>query len=192
MARRKSNAVDAPQSLSEALPLLGEYARLEAIISQAAAERERGIAALHDDYNAIAAPLVNELATLTLRIKAWFEANRSSLTLDKRKSIEIGGCEIGHRTGNPRLKQPKGMTDELTITWLKLQNAAWARVFIRVTETLDKAAMIKAIRLAKPSVATTALNEGGYGTAQSEAFFIQSAAPQPEAMVEIPVVGTVQ
>lgn len=192
MARRKATAVDAPQNLSEALPLLGEYARLEAIISQADAERERGIATLNDDYNALAAPLVNELAALTLRIKAWFEANRSQLTNDKRKSIAIGGCEIGHRTGNPTLKMPKGMDEALTITWLKLQDASWARALIRITETLDKAAMIRVLRLNSPSMATMWLTEAEYRTGQREQFFIQSTVPKPDATIEIPLLGTVQ
>ena len=192
MARRKSTATDAPQSLTEALPLLSEYARLEAIISQASAEREAGIAALNAEYDERAAPMLSALSDITVRIKTWFEANRAGLTGGKRKSIEIGGCEIGHRTGNPALKPPKGMNDALTITWLKLQNEPWAQHLIRVAETLDKAAMIRVLRLSEPSLATTRLKEAGYETKQGESFFIKSAAPAPEAVIDIPVSGSVQ
>jgi phage host-nuclease inhibitor protein Gam len=195
MARRKLAAVDAPQTLSEALGLLGAYSRLEAMISQAAAEREAGIAKLNDEYTAFAAPLMSELADITRQVKTWYEANRSSLTLDKRKSIDLGGCQIGHRTGNPKLKLPKGMNEVGAIAWLKSianDDAKWPLSLIRVSEALDKAAMIKALRLDKPSMATMGLIEGGFDTGQREQFFIQSLAPKPETSAEIQPEGCLQ
>ena len=192
MARRKSNAVDAPQTLAEATLLLNEYARIEALISQLSAEREAGFAKLQADYQAMAAPLGEQLGLLFKQIKPWYEANRAAMTLDSRKSVKIGGCEIGHRIGNPTLKLPPTKSEASAIAWLEAQFAeglSWPNGFIRRVKTLDKAAMIRVLRLDAPSLATIGLQDGGFLVTQREVFFIESAA-LPGVMT--PVEGTEQ
>ncbi|MFA7505281.1 MAG: host-nuclease inhibitor Gam family protein [Burkholderiaceae bacterium] len=130
-----------PRTTEQATAMLERFAVLADEIGAVEADRNAAIA----DANAIAdkalEPLLAEQGVLLTKLEPWWAKASAELTKGKRKSIELGGCMIGSRLGRDTL----GTADELepVIAWL--QKREWAAPLLRVTTTIDRAAVLKSI-----------------------------------------------
>jgi phage host-nuclease inhibitor protein Gam len=187
MARRKSPAVDAPQTLDEAISLLDRTSALMAGLSSLEADREASLAAIAAAHDAVAGPVEQELKSLFIRLKPWWEVARDQLTDGKRKSVELGGCVIGTRTANPSLKLPKGKSADEVIEML--MNFGLAQ-FCNVKTTLNKAAIIMALRQPVGLIQEMLVCDVQVSVSQAEEFFIDRLPPKAAATetVEMPAV----
>lgn len=176
MPRRKSPAVDAPQTLDEAISLLDRSSCLMASLSSLEADREASIAAIHAAHDALAGPVEIEVKSLFTRLKPWWEVASDQLTDGKRKSIELGGCVIGTRTANPSLKLPKGTSADDVIEML--MNYGLAQ-FVNLKTTLNKAAIITALRQPVGRIQEMLVCDVKVSVSQAEEFFIDRLPPKP-------------
>jgi phage host-nuclease inhibitor protein Gam len=175
--RRKAAASTAPATLDEALLLLARYAQLDAQVEELQLQAEQTIAIARATCDRLQAPLKAELKELFNRLKPWWAVAKDELTGGKRKSIELAGCQIGHRTSTPRLSL-KGAEHEV-IEDLEFLGFGWA---LRVKEELDKPAIIAALaKLGEDSPDghdARVLAGMGFTVSQTETFFIARVRPQ--------------
>jgi phage host-nuclease inhibitor protein Gam len=188
--RRKTAALDAPQSTEAATLLIGSYAEVITGIEEMRAAADHAIAQIEANRDAQIAPLDIEAKDLFRQLSRWWSVASDDVTGGVRKSVIIAGCMIGIRTATPSLKLPSGMNETGLLNWLLAQASAgarWAEVCIRRTEKIDKQTIIKVLRLDAPSMATMALKDHGLDTKQPEQFFIdrivKPATDDPE-MIE--------
>ncbi|MFN3371020.1 MAG: host-nuclease inhibitor Gam family protein [Sphingomonadaceae bacterium] len=195
--RRKAEKQAAAQTTEEAIAMLSRFADLDLALEQAAAEAERLIAQVRADRDARAEPLKAEMKALFNQLKPWWAVSHEALTDGRRKSIELGGCQIGHRTTTPRLDTGRLLTEAELIDSLEMLGfEAWA---IRVRKELDKPALIAALRRAedvRPDGSPTleaadaiALQGLGLSVQQREEFFIARIPPQDPAVEQMPSPG---
>lgn len=142
-ARRKAAAVDAPSTTEDAVKLIGNYAEAEHHATKVHAEAEEKIAAIKAERDSVLA-LLDEAQKLRFnRLKAWWSVASETLTDGKRKSVELAGALIGERTTNPKLKLPKGMTEQravdLLLEWL-------GGDYVRTVNQLDKPAILARLK----------------------------------------------
>ncbi|PZO88608.1 MAG: hypothetical protein DI623_12350 [Sphingomonas sanxanigenens] len=174
MARRTATAVDLPKSVEEAAGLLGRYAALTADIAAIDAERAIKRAEIDQDADERIARREEELKAIFARLKPWWAVAGDQVTGGKKRSAELGGCDIGIRTTPPRLvlqaKEPEMIR--------RLQGLRWSRVkeFLRTKVSLDKQAIIKEIGTGKDGH----LGMLGFTTRQTDEFFIAPIAPEHE------------
>ena len=141
--RRKADKLPAAQSTEEAIELLARYAEVDAILERSKVSLEEQIATLRAQRDRFDEGYKLELKVLFNQLKPWWAVAGEQLTEGKRKSIELGGCQIGHRTSTPALKL-EGLTEAEAIEHLEtLGFEAWA---IRTKKELDKPALIAALR----------------------------------------------
>lgn len=176
--RRKAEKLPAAQSAAEAIAMLGRYAQLQASIDARRAQSEAKIAEIRAAVDAAIAPDEAEVKALFKQVQPWWTVNAEEFTQGKRKSIELGGCLIGHRTTTPKLKLAE-ITEGEAIESLKERKLD---AFLRVTEELDKQAIIKA--LAAGDDGAMKLAELGFQVSQKDQFFI-APIPPVEPKVEI-------
>jgi phage host-nuclease inhibitor protein Gam len=179
MVRRKAPAIDAPQSLAEAIDLLEDYAALSFERDRLATDRNAAIAAIHAAHDAAAAPLEQHLKASFNRLKPWWEVARDALTDGKRKSVELGGCLIGTKIDNPSLSLPKGKSSELLISEM-ISTGETAFIVSRLS--LDRSDIIKWLRGPENSV-KEALLRWGFSTVQRDQFFIDCIPPKAPATI---------
>lgn len=194
--RRKSPAQLAPQTLEQAISLLGEYRDLIDMVDDLADERDRAIARIKGEYDLTAAPLAPKIQEIFRQLRAWWAVAAPELTAGKRKSIELAGVIIGERTTPPALQLPKGrkaedIADEL-LNW-------FGGDLVVTTNKLDKQAIIKLLRLsldpdaadpdtlAALSVRGVLIEELGLSVIQKEEFFVDR--PDKPATVEVVAEG---
>jgi phage host-nuclease inhibitor protein Gam len=179
MARKKSTTVNAPQSEAEAILLLTRYAELQAHVSKVNAAEAQHISDVKAKASALREMLETEATALFKRLKPWWEANKSELTGDARKSIELGGCKIGIRTATPSLKLPKGMNEDGAVNWLRglAKEHLWVEDLLRIKLSLDKPEILAVLRCEHRTLGTMVLSEKGFTVAQPEQFFIEPAVP---------------
>lgn len=178
MTRRKSDKLPAAQSTAEAIAILGRYAQLQASIDARRADAEAKIAEIRAAVDGAIAPDEALLKSLFKQVQPWWTVNADELTQGKRKSIELGGCLIGHRTTTPKLKLAE-ITEGEAIESLKEQNFD---AYLRVIEELDKQALIKALGAGDEAAAK--LRELGFEIAQKDQFFIAPIPPiEPKVQV---------
>jgi phage host-nuclease inhibitor protein Gam len=103
MTRVKAPALRAPTSTAEATALLAQLATVTATIAAHDAQRAASKQSIDAAADACIVPLAAEREDLFKRLQPWYEGNADELTGGKRKSIELGGCTIGHRTTPPKL-----------------------------------------------------------------------------------------
>lgn len=141
--RRKADKLPAAQSTEEAIALLARFAEVDVGIERINADAERLIADLRAGRDLQLEPLKAELKALFNQLKPWWAVAGEQLTEGKRKSVELGGCQIGHRTSTPKLTL-EGLTEAEAIENLEILGfEAWA---IRTKKELDKPALIAALR----------------------------------------------
>lgn len=187
--RRKADKLPAAQSTEEAIALLARFAEVDAGIERIKADAERLIADLRAGRDLHLEPLNAELKVLFNQLKPWWAVAGEQLTEGKRKSIELGGCQIGHRTTTPALKL-EGLTEAEAIEHLEtLGFEAWA---IRTKKELDKPALIAALRKLgatdpdgvpnADAIDAEVLSGLGLKVSQKEEFFIARIPPVEPAV----------
>lgn len=181
--RRKAAAVDAPQTMAEALALADRYVALEQAAARAQAFLDKQIADAKSTHAITMETIEPQLQTAFAGLRSWYAANAAELTKGKRRSIELGPVVLGERTGMPKLKLPKGMKADAALAWLK--GLRWTGVtgFIRTKDELDKEAMIKVLRAPNDApcdilAARELFSEHQFAVVQAEEFFVRTGEPE--------------
>ncbi len=133
--------IRAPRSLKQATELLEQFAGLQGDIDEIEANRAACIADVNARCDTAANELLKRREAIREKLQPWWAANAAELTQGKRKSIELGGCIIGTRSG----KESLGVAGDEKAIAKTLLKRAWAKGLVRVTVSLDKAAILKAI-----------------------------------------------
>ncbi len=134
-------AIRKSQSLKAAEELCTRYSENGGLIEQVEAERNAAIAAANSKADAELAPLIEEQDKIAAKLEPWWDEQAPKLTEGKRKSIELGGCIIGTRSGRASLSvagKPAEVIDQL-------KSFRWAKPLLRVTTSLDRIAALKAL-----------------------------------------------
>ncbi|MFN7400332.1 MAG: host-nuclease inhibitor Gam family protein [Sandaracinobacter sp.] len=187
--RRKADKLPAAQSTEEAIALLARFAEVDAILERSKNSLEEQIAALRAQRDRFDEAYKVQLKAIFNQLKPWWAVAGQDLTEGKRKSIELGGCQIGHRTSTPALKL-EGITEAQVLEDLEtLGFEGWA---IRTKKELDKPALIAALRklgATGPQGVPTAdaidaevLAGLGLKVSQKEEFFIARIPPVEPAV----------
>jgi phage host-nuclease inhibitor protein Gam len=175
--RRKAAASTAPATTDEAIALIARYAELDLQMEEVAQAAEAQIAALRAWRDLQAEPLKAEMKALFNRLKPWWAVAKDELTAGRRKSIELAGCQIGHRTSTPKLSLKEEEAE--VIEDLEFLGFSWA---LRVKRELDKPAIIAALaKLGEDSPDghdARVLAGMGFTVSQGETFFIARIPPQ--------------
>ncbi len=133
--RRKSAAQEAPQTLEQAVALLGQYRDLVDMVDDLADERDRAIARIKGEYDLIAAPIGVRAQDMFRQLRAWWAVAGEELTGGKRKSAPLAGVIIGERTTPPSLQLPKGKNvDDIVAVLL----AHFGDTYVVTSHKLDK------------------------------------------------------
>lgn len=157
-----------PRTTEAATTLLERFAALEGELGEINANRASCIADVNARCDTAANVLIEERDGLLAVLEPWWAKNAEKLTEGKRKSIELGGCMIGSRTGAESLAIAG---DEKALA-TKLQKRPWAADLVKVAPTLDK----KAIRKALGSALKRKLAALGFSIkAGDEVFFVDRA-----------------
>lgn len=134
-------AVRSPRTLKAATSLLERFAELDEQIAAIEAERRTALAEANAESDNLLAPLLPQREDLRAALAEWWQAAGHELTEGKRKSIALGGCEIGSRSGVATL----GFSGDEKTTVTALAKLRWARELIRVNVSVDRAAVLKSI-----------------------------------------------
>lgn len=153
-----------PASLEEATPVAARFAAIAAGKARIEAMRQAKLARVNAAADALVAPLLAEAKPLGVVLEAWF-GGLSAEQLGGKKSIDIGGCAIGTRTGSASLAYD-GKDEKVAIA--ALLKTAWGKLLVRVTPALDRTAIRKAL-VGKYKRQLTVL---GFKVVQPETFFI--------------------
>lgn len=159
-------AIRAPRSQASAVQLLERYAELDAEVVKLEAERTAAIAHVNARYDAAGAEALAERGAIADKLQAWWFKAGKGLTGGKRKSIALGGCEIGSRAGRFSL----GVEGSEEAVIAALQKREWAADLLRTRVSLDRKAVLEALdgKFARQLGKLGLLRTGG-----EEAFFIR-------------------
>lgn len=134
-----------PRTLEAATAMLERFAMLDGDRSAIEAERNEQIAKINAAADEQLVPIVEEMAAISDKVQPWWAKAAVELLPAKRKSMELGGCIIGSRTGKTVLAIA-GAEDALIAALAKLR---WGKVFAPAKPKLDKTALLKATSGAK-------------------------------------------
>lgn len=166
MTRLRAAAQRAPQSTEAATTLLERYSTVSTQIGLVELARDETVAKAKLAADVELLPLVAELKELHKQLKPWWEASFETLTDGRRKSIELGGCNVGYRMTPPKVVFTGGGEDAMVEA---LQSAELA-MFVRVKAAPDKPTILRALEGDyDESAPLTAL---GFAAQQREEFFV--------------------
>ena len=131
--------VRTPPTDEAATALLDRHATLEGELAAIEANRATALASTNAVADALALPIITETAAIAAALEPWWSKVRDRLTAGKRKSIELGGCVIGTRSGRAKL----GVAGDEDLIVDKMKRLRWARDYLRTTTAIDKAAVAK-------------------------------------------------
>ena len=134
-------AVRAPRSVKAAQLLLERFAVVDGDIAAIEARRRAALVRINAAFDRRAADLVREHVDLADKLKAWWPGAAAELTGGTRKSVTLGGCEIGSRSAPATL----GVAGDAEAIALQLQKKSWAGELVRTTVSIDRAAVLKSI-----------------------------------------------
>lgn len=183
MARVRSAAQRAPQTVEQATELLARFADASAQIDALEAQRAASLAQINGAADACIVPLAAELKDIAKQLKPWWAASIEELTAGRRKSIELGGCTIGYRISPPKVVHEHGRDGDAALVLLGTNYADRA---VRVSYALDKPGVLKLLDeqalLEGDAVPDVSIASLGFAARQVEEFFIDVIAPQPIAL----------
>jgi phage host-nuclease inhibitor protein Gam len=130
-----------PRSTTAATELLERYAVLDGQIAAIEANRRESIAAVNARADTAANDLMAQRDAIASKVQPWWQANAAELTEGKRKSIELGGCIIGSRSGRASLTLAGAEQDVVDV----LSGLRWAKPLLRVKVSLDRAATMRSL-----------------------------------------------
>lgn len=131
-----------PRTLEQATSMLESYSALGARLATIAADRDAQTAAIAAAADKLAEPIVAELQALEAVLEPWWRAEGVKLTKGNRKSMTIGGCEIGTQKSPTSLAIASG---DFKAAALLMKSKPWAKPFVTVSYSVDKAATRKAL-----------------------------------------------
>tara|TARA_R110002072_G_scaffold38314_4_gene110900 strand:+ start:8165 stop:8686 length:522 start_codon:yes stop_codon:yes gene_type:complete len=137
-------ALREPRTVAAATELCERFAELDGQIATIAEGRQADIAAVNARADTAANDLIAERDTLAAKLGAWWGKGGREQALEgqgKAKSVELGGCIVGSKAGRATL-QVAGSEDELID---QIKGERWAKPFVRVKTSLDKAQVLKDI-----------------------------------------------
>lgn len=129
-----------PRTVDAATALCERFAELDGQIATIEEERQANIAAVNADADRAATDLIAQRDAIAAKLEPWWAGAAEELTMGKRKSIELGGCVVGTVDGRATL-DVAGKEDDVVA---RLKPLRWARPFLRVRESLDRTALLKA------------------------------------------------
>ncbi|MDK2757542.1 MAG: host-nuclease inhibitor Gam family protein, partial [Blastomonas fulva] len=88
-----------PRTLEQATAMLERFAVLDGDRAGIEAERNEQIAKINAAADEQLVPIVEEMVAIGEKIQPWWAKAAAELLPAKRKSMELGGCIIGSRTG---------------------------------------------------------------------------------------------
>ena len=130
-----------PRSVAAATRLAEELALLEGQLAEIEANRAACIADVNARCDTAACDLIERRGRIAEVLEPWWAEAADELTEGKRKSIELGGCMIGTRAGKSSLAVP----DDAKAAIGELLGTRWGTALVRVTRSLDKRAILKAL-----------------------------------------------
>lgn len=158
-----------PRTIEQATELLARYAANAAQIGALDANRQAAIAATDAVADALVAPLAEEQTKIEALLAPWWAEHKAALTKGKRKSVDLGGCNIGTRTASEKVEFAHGDDKAALAAVLASPHKGKATALKRV---LDKVVIAKL--LGGTSAAAVALRALGFGIAGGgETFFIK-------------------
>lgn len=161
-------SVRAPRSIPAAIALCERFALLDGQIETIEADRQASIAAVNGRCDTAANDLIAERDAIAAKVLPWFERDKDTLLTGARKSVELGGCLLGSRTGKAVLAVA-GKEADIADALHKLR---WAKALVRVKSSLDRNAVGKALdgqRAAELQAIGLSMKPG------SETFYIERA-----------------
>lgn len=170
--RRKADKLPATQTVEEAIAQLARYAALDAAITARKARVDAAVASMRAQCDALNAPEEAEQKALFLSLKPWWAVAGETVTGGDRKTWELGGCLIGHRTSNPALGYPRPEAAAVELLFVN----GWHGC-LRVKYELDKPVILRGLA-GQPfdgdegSAAANKLKGWGFHIVQKEEFFI--------------------
>lgn len=174
--RRKADKSTACSTTDEAISLLGRYAALQASITARRADADAKIAQIRAAVDGALAADEAQLKAWFNALKPWWAVSAEALTEGKRKSIELGGCLIGHRLSTPRVVHPN-LTEAEAVEQLRDHDYD---ELVRVVRELDKPAILR--MLADDDVQAAEIRSLGFASKQTETFFIDRIKPAEPAV----------
>jgi len=164
-------AVRKPRTLKAATLLLERLAVVEGAIGAIEAERKAELAAVHAEADGKIEPWLPERDDLVAKLSGWWSESGHLLTEGKRKSMTIGGCEIGSRKHPDKL----GIAGDATEIAKLLQKKRWAGELVVTTVSVDRAAVLKSIDGAHADE----LKAMGFSRVEGDdVVFVRAVAPQ--------------
>lgn len=133
-------AIRQPRSVVAATELCERFAVLDGQIASIEEARQHAIAAVNADADRAATDLIAQRDAIAEKLEPWWAGAAAELTGGKRKSIELGGCEIGTVKGRAKLEVAGSPDDAVA----KLKLLRWAKGFLRIKLELDRAALFAA------------------------------------------------
>ncbi len=183
MARLRSAAQRAPQTVQQATDLLNRFADVSAQIDALEAQRAASLAQVNGAADTCIVPLAAELKDIAKQLKPWWAASIEELTAGKRKSIELGGCTIGYRISPPKVTHDHGKDGDAAQVLLGTE---YEQRGVRISYALDKPGILKVLDeqalLEGDAVPEVSLASLGFASKQTEDFFIDVLAPAPIAL----------
>lgn len=134
--------VAAPRNVADATVLCERFATLEGEIALIDSARNDSIAACNNIADTAAEPLIAERDAIVAKLEPWWKRMAAKLTEGtKRKSIELGGCMIGTRSGRDSL----AVAGDEDVIVKALEKKSWAKPLLKVAAKLDKVAILKTV-----------------------------------------------
>jgi phage host-nuclease inhibitor protein Gam len=188
MARYKTKAASAPQTLADAIAQLERFAVITAQLQGLRAHQDEAIAQIRAACDQSCTPMELQLKSIAAELKIWWAVAKDQVTKGQRKSAYLGGCEIGERLGTPSLKLLKHLTEQDVIDIIEQLHTPEHGDLIRTIKTMDKQALIALLRFApdpnEPLV--EALIDAGATITQINRFFVDVIPPKSHSDVLIP------
>ncbi|VWX62620.1 host-nuclease inhibitor Gam family protein [Sphingorhabdus sp. 109] len=187
MARRKKDAVEAPQNELEAIVVAVDYALLDRAVGRAEAICDEQIDQAKARRDENIATLKPKLDIAFEKLQAYYSANEDVLTGGVRRSVELGPVTIGERLTTPKLKLPSGMKEAGVIAWMRSVRdvGGFAKRFMRVRVELNKQAIIEALkptdepRTGQDMKDSKKLADKGLSIRQKDEFFVKVPEEEP-------------
>lgn len=149
MARVRSPAQRAPQTIEQAQALCARFVERSAQAALIVQARDETIAAANQDADTELVPITAELKDIEKQLKPFFAAKFDELTGGKRKSIELGGCYLGYRLDKASVSFAHGKDDDMAVTL----RAAEMTDYVRTKHSPDKVAIMKALEAERDAIA---------------------------------------
>lgn len=130
-----------PRSVEAATQLCERFAVLDGQIAAIEEQRQADIAAANANADRAANDLIQQRDAIAAKLAPWWGSAEAQLTAGKRKSIELGGCIVGTRESRPSLQ----LSGEEKDVVAALSALRWAKPFLRLKLTLDRAHTLKSL-----------------------------------------------